>query len=80
MKADYKDSYIYLGRISEAVKDNTTYINAATLDSWAAELTDSFFSWGEGQEERFAEFRTKALFEPQVDYLYVKSAEFVKHI
>ena len=87
-------SFIYLGQISDEVRQNTTFVNATSLNLgqfWSAAVSDVFIDYGKtilsdkGTYEQenhvpVPEIETQALFDPQLDYLYVTKDEFLNKI
>jgi hypothetical protein len=71
-------SFIYLGQISEEVRQNTTFVNATSLNLgqfWSASVSDVFIDYGrtilsdKGTYEQenhvpVPEIETEALFDP----------------
>ena len=57
------------------VRGNTSWITTSTWETWGVPVGNSFFRLGESPHP-FLEFQATAIFDPQVDHMYVNALEF----
>lgn len=68
-----------MGPVCDDVKKNARWIPTASFDAWSADVSLSLFRLNKKMYP-FVEFKARAIFDPQVDYLYVGQEEFTKWI
>jgi len=70
-----EDSYVQIGPVSQMVRGNTSWLDTSSFNAWNVPVSNSFFQLGESIHP-FLEFNAKAIFDPQVDHMYVNGMEF----
>lgn len=76
-------SYIQLGDISREVAREVDWIQTKDWDYWKSPVNISYFRTSPAKGNKmypFTEFLANAIFDPQVDYMYVNQIEFDQFI
>ena len=70
------DSYVQLGDISQYVKEKLTWMPAMDWDYFKSPVSHSYIMANGDKLFPFVQYNASAIFDPEVDYMYVNLFEF----